>query len=839
MSYLHPDSSGSDRAPGRRWFPILSALAIFAGLYLLSLVNYLFFHSIAEIFTIVIAFGIFVIAWNSRGVTSNPYLIFIGIAYLFVGGIDVVHALAYKGMRILPGENGNLPTQLWIAARYLESITLVVAPWLPGRLVNPRHIFAGYALVFAAVLASIFSAVFPVCYVEGSGLTPFKKISEYAISLILAAALLSLLARKYLFDARVLRLLILSIVFTIASELAFTFYVGVYDFSNLAGHFFKIISFYLIYRAIIRTGLIDPYLLIFRDLKSAQESLQKAHAQLETRVEERTAELRKSNELLKAEIEERKRAEETIRLKALNEKELEKSRDELEIRVRERTAEVYRQAELLDLTHEAIIVRDLDGLISFWNKGAAEVYGWAKEEAVGRIMRDLLHTEFLVPRDEIVSKILLEGRWEGEMIHNRKDGKKIHVLSRATLKKDEKGNPIGVMLINNDISQRVKLEEQLRQAHKMEALGTLAGGIAHDFNNLLMPILINTDLALLDIQAGRLPSAESLLLASEGAKRGQELVRQIIAFSRQKEDRRRPVEITPVFKEAMKFLKSTIPASIEIRERVEAEPAVISANPIQIHQILMNLCNNAAHAMKEKGGILEIGLANVECQGDFLVQHTGVKPGPHLRLTVKDTGSGMAPEVRERAFDPFFTTKDIGEGTGMGLAVVHGIVKKHEGAITLESEVGKGTLVSVFFPLVDGERREGQDSSLGPIPRGTERVLLVDDEEIQVRTLQAMLERLGYRVTAKTDPQEALKAFRARPDAFDLVITDMAMPRLRGDRLAAELLSIRGGLPIILCTGFSERVDEAGARAIGIRHFAMKPFSVREIAHLIRQGLAK
>jgi signal transduction histidine kinase len=184
------------------------------------------------------------------------------------------------------------------------------------------------------------------------------------------------------------------------------------------------------------------------------------------------------------------------------------------------------------------------------------------------------------------------------------------------------------MLINNDISQRVKLEEQLRQAHKMEALGTLAGGIAHDFNNLLMGIQINTDLALLDIQAGRLPSAESLLLASEGAKRGQELVRQIIAFSRQKEDRRRPVEVTPVFKEAMKFLKSTISASIEIRERVEAEPAVISANPIQIHQILMNLCNNAAHAMKEKGGILEIGSSPKSNAGDFLVQHTG-KTGPH------------------------------------------------------------------------------------------------------------------------------------------------------------------------------------------------------------------
>ncbi len=291
-----PEDSLNSCGLTRRGFHIFSALAIFAGLYLLSLCSYLLFHSIAEMFSIVIAFGIFVIAWNSQGLTSNHYLLFIGIAYLFVGGIDFVHTLAYKGMGVFPGTNGNLPTQLWIAARYLESIALLLAPLFLRRRARSAWVFAGNASVCAILLGSIFLKLFPVCYVEGAGLTSFKKVSEYLISPILGGALFFLLAHKKEFDSRVLRLLIFSIVFTIFSELAFTFYLGVYDFSNLTGHLFKIVSFYLSYRAIIKTGLVEPYSLIFRDLQRSKAQLRKSRDEMELRVRERTAELATANE---------------------------------------------------------------------------------------------------------------------------------------------------------------------------------------------------------------------------------------------------------------------------------------------------------------------------------------------------------------------------------------------------------------------------------------------------------------------------------------------------------------------------------------------------------------
>ncbi len=520
------------------------------------------------------------------------------------------------------------------------------------------------------------------------------------------------------------------------------------------------------------------------------------------------------------------------------EQELRKSRDELEERVRERTAELKQQAELLDVARDAIVLERMDGTILLWSDGAAEMYGWSKEEALGKTMRHLLRTEYPLPRHEIVSKLIRDSRWEGELTHTRKDGQKIKILSRWTLKRDRLGNPESIMIINHDITERLKLEEQLRRAQKLEALGTLAGGIAHDFNNLLQPILINTELALLDVKTGNLPSPESLRLAKEGAKRGAELVKQIITFSRQKEHPRKPIEIIPIIKEAIKFLKSIIPKTIEIRDHIDMKSAIILADPTQIHQVLMNLGNNAIHAMPDKGGVLEIGLDRRDVD-EGITARQGLKPGPYLQLTVKDNGCGMDPKVRDKAFDPFFTTKGLGKGTGLGLSVVHGIVKRYDGEIHLESEVGVGTTVSVFLPLIIQGYWEDENVSQGPIPTGKENILLVDDEEVQVRTIQTMLERLGYRVISTTDPQEGLEMFRSRPKAFDLVITDQVMPSLPGDKLAQECLRIRGDIRIILCTGFSEMIDEEGARAVGICDLIMKPFAVRDIADMIRRCLGE
>lgn len=294
------------------------------------------------------------------------------------------------------------------------------------------------------------------------------------------------------------------------------------------------------------------------------------------------------------------------------------------------------------------------------------------------------------------------------------------------------------------------------------------------------------------------------------------------------------MDIAPITKETIKFLRSALPAMIRFETRIEDPSPLVLGNPTHIHQILMNLCNNAAHSMQDRGGILEISLEQVD-----LNETVGMKPGSYICLKVKDNGHGMSPEIREKAFDPFFTTKALGKGTGLGLAVVHGLVKKHGGEVQLESELGKGTTVSVFLPVWDGMIKEEAQPAVVGIPTGSEAILLIDDEEVQTRTVGMMLKRLGYHVTAETDPRKALDTFRSHPHDFDLVITDQVMPYIQGNLLAQEMLTIRPDLRIILCTGYSESVDEENKQTFGITEFIQKPFTSKEIGALIRQVLSK
>jgi nitrogen-specific signal transduction histidine kinase/CheY-like chemotaxis protein len=410
-------------------------------------------------------------------------------------------------------------------------------------------------------------------------------------------------------------------------------------------------------------------------------------------------------------------------------------------------------------------------------------------------------------------------------------------LYNASVFRNEAGEIQGVFAAARDITEEIRLQERMRQMQKMEALGTLSGGIAHDFNNILMPIAINTELALLDAAEGSLLS-NYLQLVLDAAKRGKELVKQIITFSRQKEQERKPMDVVPLVKEALKFFRASIPKNISILERIEATSSVVPTDPTLIHQILMNLCGNAAYAMRAQGGELEVRLRNVEFDSKTAAEHVELRPGPYLQLTVSDTGHGMEKDIMERAFDPFFTTKKPGEGTGMGLAVVHGIVKSHKGMITVESERGKGTTFHIYLPQVAAEP-EADATASRPILSGSERILFIDDEAVQVQTVQYMLERLGYQVTGQSNAMEALRIFRSRPDAFDLVITDQTMPHITGDKLATELLALRPDLPVLLCTGFSEAIDEESAKAIGIKEFLMKPYAVGEISEKIRRALKK
>jgi PAS domain S-box-containing protein len=383
--------------------------------------------------------------------------------------------------------------------------------------------------------------------------------------------------------------------------------------------------------------------------------------------------------------------------------------------------------------------------------------------------------------------------------------------------------------------ERQKLEAQLQQAQKMEAIGTLAGGIAHDFNNILGGIIGYTELAQSQLSEDQTGIARFLSGVLKASGRAKELVQQILTFSRQTEQEIKPVKMNLIVKEALKLLRASLPTTIEITQDIKSD-ATIWGDPTQLHQTIMNLCVNAGHAMRVKGGLLDVTLFKVELDFDYTDIHPDLKPGPYLKLTVSDTGDGMHPEVLERIFDPFFTTKEKGEGTGMGLAVAHGIVKSHSGTITVYSELEKGSVFNVFLPVIE-ERLELEKRLDKPIPKGTECILFIDDEEILVDVGKIMLESLGYDVVTRTSSIEALELFKAQSDKFDLVITDLTMPKMTGDELAVELLRIKPNMPIMLCTGFSAIIDEDKVKAMGMRAFVLKPILKREIAETIRKVL--
>ncbi|MCL7489375.1 MAG: response regulator [Desulfobulbaceae bacterium] len=383
--------------------------------------------------------------------------------------------------------------------------------------------------------------------------------------------------------------------------------------------------------------------------------------------------------------------------------------------------------------------------------------------------------------------------------------------------------------------ERVQLEDKLRQAQKMEAIGTLAGGIAHDFNNILTAIIGYGEMVKDTIPEGA-EARQDIDQVLKAGQRAKDLVQHILTFSRQSQKEYGPIQVHLVVKEALKLLRATIPTTIEIRENIDPRCGSIISEPTAIHQIVMNLCTNACHVMENTGGTMEVTLAPVTLSREETMNHPDVETGPYIRLSVRDTGTGIDPSTLGRIFEPYFTTKKQGEGTGMGLAVLHGIVTGHRGMINVESTLGKGAVFHVYLPRADTDSAY-ELTREEVVPGGEESILLVDDETAVAEMEHRMLKRLGYRVTSRVSSIEALHAFRENPARFDLVITDQTMPQMTGAELAIQILKIRPDIPIILCTGYSKHINENNAKALGIRAFIMKPLLKSEIAGLIRNVL--
>ncbi|MBU0994209.1 MAG: response regulator [Proteobacteria bacterium] len=493
---------------------------------------------------------------------------------------------------------------------------------------------------------------------------------------------------------------------------------------------------------------------------------------------------------------------------------------------------------LFDTSRDGIFFIGLDDRVEDANPAFLNLVGYSLDEIKTMTFQQLTPSKWTLMEIDIdKNQIMKRGyssEYEKEYIH--KSGKLIPALVRKWLIRDEKGCPVRRLSLVRDISDKKKLEGELRQAHKMEAVGTLAGGIAHDFNNILAAIMGYIELIQLEL-ADENPVQHSLDQVLRATHRAKDMVNHILTFSRQSTQEKKPIILQLIVNEALKLIRATIPTTIAIKSDIREIDGSVEADPTQIHQVIMNLCTNASHALaQKKGGVIDISLSQVNLTRKDVKTLTNLEPGLYARLSVKDNGVGMATDILGRIFDPYFTTKEIGTASGMGLSVVHGIVTSHNGAITVESIKSVGTTFHVYLPLspyiVDRVHKE-----ILPIEQGAERILFVDDEKNLAALGDKMLHRMGYHVTALTSSVDAFDIFSKAPDEFDLLITDMTMPDLTGIDLIEKIHAIRPELPVILCSGYDKRIAEKKLVSAGIRHFVLKPLQIRELGKTIRDAL--
>ena len=498
-----------------------------------------------------------------------------------------------------------------------------------------------------------------------------------------------------------------------------------------------------------------------------------------------------------------------------------------------RSEEKYRT--VLEANPDPVVVYDMKGKVIYFNPAFTRVFGWTLAERLGKKMDVFVPEEAWRETKMMIDKVLKGERFFNiETRRYTKNGETIPVSISGAIYKDINGHPIGSVINLRDISLQKRLDAQLQQAQKMEAIGTMAGGIAHDFNNILSSVIGYTELTLDSEQKGTFQYKNLQEVLSAG-NRAKDLVKQILTFSRQVEQEQKPIQVKPHIKEALKMIRASIPSTIDIEQNLQSDE-LIMGDPTQIHQILVNLCANAAHSMEDNGGRLTVSLTDADLDSEFISRHPNLKPGSYINLIISDTGHGMSPDVMEKIFDPFFTTKEKGKGTGLGLSVVHGIVSSCGGEIFVYSELGKGSTFKICLPVIKG-RFNLKENVERSVPTGTERILFIDDEPEIMNMGKQTLESLGYTVVARNSSIEALELFREKKDSFDLVITDMTMPHMTGEKLAEKLMQIRSDIPVILCTGFSSIIDERKALGMGIRAFITKPVLKREIAETIRRVL--
>jgi PAS domain S-box-containing protein len=597
-------------------------------LFVVQHYSFLLFHVMIEMFSVVVASAIFLFAWNTRTHIQNGGIIILGAAFLVIGGIDLLHTLAYKGMGVLEIDDANIATQLWIAARYIESLTLLVVPLFSNRIVILHRAVYVYLFVFALVVGSIFFwPIFPSCFAEGEGLTRFKKISEYVIAAILLVGLWNLMHRRREFNSIVFLALGVSIVLTIASELAFTFYVSVYGLSNFVGHLFKLVSFWLIYKAIIETGLQRPYALLFRELAQSETRYRELVAQLPTGICEIDPELR----------------------------------------------------------------------ITYINPAGLRLIGYDDEDMrLGiRLDRVVDEADRQKARQWFAQLVNKDTAGSASYRLKRKDEALVDVIVNCT-PIHRQDRIVSIQASLTDVTEMNRLQHQLQQAKKMEAIAVLAGGMAHKVNNMLMGVVGHLELMKMNAAERRL-NAEDFTKVFANCERIAELIQKVLAYARGGRYQDQPIEMAEFVQNVLEEHMETYGRGITFSHDFPSGLPRVSADPTQLQMVVSAVVSNAVEAIEESGRI-DIALLSVEMDEEQCGQMPGMIPGRYVRFTVRDTGKGMDTETLQRIFEPFYTHKFTGRGLGM--PAVYGIVKNHGGWIGVDSNPGQGTTVEIYLPAI-------------------------------------------------------------------------------------------------------------------------------------------
>ena len=856
-------------------------IALASFLILMSFSNFLLFHTLAEFFAITIGILACVVAWNMYPFTRNNYLMYLGGGYFWIALLDLLHLLSYEGMGVIPDGGANMGVQFWIGTRYMEALLLLSAPWFLNHSFSRARSFILFGVAASAIVLLIYLKIFPEGFIPGKGLTTFKIYSEYIIIFLLALSIYYLYVQRKFLEHRIVNVLIVSIVLTMCAELAFTFYVSVYGISNLVGHIFKLFSFWLIFQAIIRTTLQEPFLVMTRGA-TTHDAIPDAvivvdekgiihEANYSARVLAAEDDLigKNNHEIFHPKNMEINNC--LICQSIFNNAELRGLELEIDGKGKwfdfslshikgasnlDGTVEVIRDVSDKKLSEEKIdelnilknsIVENLPSMLFVkdakdhhyveWNKAAEELTGVLKEEILGKTDFDFWPKEeaqFFIDKDNEVIKNRKLFDVPEEIITSKFKGvRTLHTIKIPIF--DKTGAVKYLLGLSEDITDKLKTEEMLSRSQKMDAVGQMSGGIAHDFNNQLGVILGYVEL----LSDKGFPATEKNWLETirVAAQRCADLTQQLLIFSRNGEVDKNVIDVNSIISEMEIMIQRSLTPAVKVDYFLADNLWKTEVNPGGFKDAVLNLVLNAHDAMPE-GGSLTIETSNIILNKNNAVAFTNISEGEYIEVMVSDTGQGMTQEVYDHVFEPFFTTKDVGRGTGLGLSMVYGFVHRYGGDILLESKLGVGATFRIYLPRsVDVSSKDSITSQEEKdFPRGKENILVVDDEESLLNYAEELLKCWGYTVYCANNADAALSMLEN--NSIDLLFSDVVMPGgMNGYELAVKACDADAKLKVLITSGFADKV--AGNEKYAKYGFDLvsKPYSRVELAEKLRQLL--